>query len=80
MVLSHCDMVMTSELNKIDYVLKISVYVEKLYVAWKTCLNDICESINDFKYWWKSKKYLQCLWQLTEIGCWVNEAMKKGLE
>ena len=31
-VLSHYDMVMTSELDKIDYFLKIYVYVENLYV------------------------------------------------
>ena len=76
-------MAMTSELNKIDYLLKIHVYAEKLYVfvnVKQTCLKDICESINDSKYWWKPKKYLQCLWQLSEICCWVNEAMKKGLE
>ena len=29
---SHYDMVMTSELNKIDYLLKMSVYLEKLTV------------------------------------------------
>ena len=31
-VSSHYDMVMTSELNKIDYLLKMSVYLEKLTV------------------------------------------------
>ena len=31
-VLSHYDVAMTSELNKMDYFLKISVYAEELYV------------------------------------------------
>ena len=60
--LSHYDMVMISESDKLDHLLKMYFYAEKLYIfACKICLNDIYESINDFKYRWTCKKYLQCL-------------------
>ena len=55
-------MVMISESDKLDHLLKMYFYAEKLYIfACKICLNDIYESINDFKYRWTCKKYLQCL-------------------